>query len=355
MSKSGSITRRGSSWQVDMSYVDVHGVTRRLRYQFPSEEEASRAHLRMQLAVSERRDPRREAKGRVPKKGLMPESLKDLRDYCLQYVWAGTRGEDTAISTSGRVVDIIGGHLPIRGISTGTARQAIKALESEQLAPATINRITGCLSKMLSVALEEGWIDSKPRVPRVEVPSKEARFLYEDELDKIFAGYLSLGDQAGHDLSVFLLWTGCRVGEALQLTWGDIDLSNARVTFTKTKTNRNRAVPIAARALKVLERLKDQGSEQPFVINQDTFGKKWNKLKEGIGIDDASVTPHTLRHTCAARLVMSGVSLYEVAKWLGHTTIATTQIYAHLAPDHLRGAAEVLEMRYDNGESDDSE
>jgi len=44
----------------------------------------------------------------------------------------------------------------------------------------------------------------------------------------------------------------------------------------------------------------------------------------------------------ASRLVQNGVDLYVVAKWLGHTSIKTTERYAHLAPENLRKAAQTL-------------
>ncbi len=50
---------------------------------------------------------------------------------------------------------------------------------------------------------------------------------------------------------------------------------------------------------------------------------------------DNRVTPHVLRHTYASHLVMAGTPLYTVTELLGHSDPKTTQIYAHLAPDHL--------------------
>ena len=339
---------RGSSYQVDLSYRDTLGVSQRIRFSYPTQEEARLAELRMKLAIEEGRDPRRESGRKHLPSGLAPETLEELRLYCLEYVWAGTRSEDTATSTSGRVVDELGGHIPIKGITIGTVRSLPRSLSSQGLAPATINRIVGSLGRMLTVAAEEKWIDERPKIVKVEEPAKEARFLGEDELDALFDG-LEYASIEARDLAIFLLWTGCRVGEALSLEWKHVDLENHRVTFTKTKTNRNRTIPIPARARRLLS-LREAASGHVFNIKQDTFGKTWNRVKKTIGMDDKGVTPHTLRHTCASRLVMSGVSLYEVAKWLGHTSIQTTQIYAHLAPDHLKGAADVLEMKYDSEE-----
>ena len=52
---------------------------------------------------------------------------------------------------------------------------------------------------------------------------------------------------------------------------------------------------------------------------------------------------HDLRHTFASRLVMAGVPLFTVQKLMGHTTLAMTQRYAHLAPGHLREAVSNLD------------
>jgi site-specific recombinase XerD len=81
------------------------------------------------------------------------------------------------------------------------------------------------------------------------------------------------------------------------------------------------------------------------------FGECWNrfvsgskirtKLREKLiqiakkaGIDNLTKL-HTLRHTFASHLVMSGVDLPTVKKLMGHSDIQTTMIYTHLAPDHL--------------------
>ena len=48
------------------------------------------------------------------------------------------------------------------------------------------------------------------------------------------------------------------------------------------------------------------------------------------GIENCNL--HSLRHTFASQLVMAGVSIYKVSRWLGHSDVKTTMIYAHLAP-----------------------
>jgi len=66
-------------------------------------------------------------------------------------------------------------------------------------------------------------------------------------------------------------------------------------------------------------------------------------------IVDPEFTIHAIRHTVASRLVQNGVDLYVVAKWLGHTSIKTTERYAHLAPENLRKAAQTLNAFHSSG------
>lgn len=60
--------------------------------------------------------------------------------------------------------------------------------------------------------------------------------------------------------------------------------------------------------------------------------------------DLTDVTLHTLRHTFASHLVMSGVDLPSVQKLMGHKDIKTTMRYAYLVPDHLRAAMAMLDF-----------
>jgi integrase len=71
-------------------------------------------------------------------------------------------------------------------------------------------------------------------------------------------------------------------------------------------------------------------------------------LNDGVKDQRKKVCFHTLRHTFASRLAMAGVPLYTIKEAMGHHTIAMTERYAHLMPDTLREAMQVLEERPDN-------
>ncbi len=76
------------------------------------------------------------------------------------------------------------------------------------------------------------------------------------------------------------------------------------------------------------------------------FRAVWHKAKAEIGLGgDEELVPHTLRHTCASRLVRGGIDIRRVQMWLGHQTLQMTMRYSHLATHDLDVCVPVLERR----------
>jgi integrase len=153
--------------------------------------------------------------------------------------------------------------------------------------------------------------------------------------------------------------TGMRLGEVVSARWDDVDVPGKLLHVAgETKTG-TRAVPLGAEALDVLADLlaRRQGSlvlrRSPFVF-VDSAGADYTSMEARNRISKATkavlkkagvtgASYHTLRHTAASFMVQAGTSLYDVQVILGHSTPAMTQRYAHLAPDHLRGAVAALD------------
>ncbi|WP_081582602.1 tyrosine-type recombinase/integrase [Nitratireductor pacificus] len=206
---------------------------------------------------------------------------------------------------------------------------------------ATINRKMAALSKLLRKAHKMGDIHSLPEFRRQKERSGRIRFLSRDEEQMLFAAIRRRNEDMGR-LSVFLVDTGCRLGEALGLTWNDV--IDGRASFWITKSARARSVPLTQRAQKAVSIPKD-GAKGPFaMLRQAQYRTVWNEAKAEVGLSqDDQVVPHALRHTCASRLVQGGIDLRRVQMWLGHQTLTMTMRYAHLATSDLDPCVSVLE------------
>ncbi|MEW6630802.1 MAG: site-specific integrase [Pseudomonadota bacterium] len=210
---------------------------------------------------------------------------------------------------------------------------------------ATINRKMAALSKLLRKAHKMGDIHSLPEFRRQKERAGRIRFLERDEEARLFAAIKSR-DEDAYRLSIFLVDTGCRLGEALGLIWNDIQ--EHRVSFWITKSGRSRTIPMTERVKEVIKLApitEGRRPKGPFTkLTQAQYRAIWNEAKVEVGLGaDEQVVPHILRHTCASRLVQGGIDIRRVQMWLGHQTLSMTMRYAHLATNDLDGCVVVLE------------
>ncbi len=115
---------------------------------------------------------------------------------------------------------------------------------------ATINRKMAALSKLLRKAYKMGDIHSLPEFRRQKERAGRIRFLEREEEARLFSAIRSRSEDA-YRLSVFLVDTGCRLGEALGLIWNDIQ--EHRVSFWITKSGRSRTIPMTERVKEVIK------------------------------------------------------------------------------------------------------
>ncbi|MDT4864705.1 Tyrosine recombinase XerC [compost metagenome] len=150
-------------------------------------------------------------------------------------------------------------------------------------------------------------------------------------------------------LVLLSLNTGMRRGEVFNLTWADVDLTNKLVTVEGegAKSGQTRHIPLNKEALETLKGWRKQHSKEVGFVFPGKKGERLDNVKkswEGL-LKLANVTGfrwHDLRHTFASKLVMAGVPLNTVRELLGHSDIAMTLRYAHLAPDSKAAAVELI-------------
>jgi integrase len=269
-------------------------------------------------------------------------SLRSLFDKYGDILWENGAHKYNVTSFIGEINEILLGR-KFSTFSQETLDEVIGKLRERGNSNATINRKMAALQKLLRKAFKMGDLHSLPEFRRQKERAGRLRILTRGEEDRLFA---AIGDISRDALclSIFLVDTGCRLGEAIGLKWSDI--SNHRVTFWITKSGRSRTVPLTERACGVICAQKEH-QRGPFRhIAQHKFRAIWNEAKAETGFcNDKDLVPHALRHTCASRLVQGGIDIRRVQMWLGHQTLQMTMRYAHLATTDLDKCVAVLEHR----------
>ncbi len=160
------------------------------------------------------------------------------------------------------------------------------------------------------------------------------------------------GDLLDHlrPLVMVALNTGLRRGELLGLTWDSVNFPAKILTVTAAtaKSGHTRRMPLNREALEVLKAWRArQGKDAGQFVFPGREGERmthistsWASLVKGANLKNFRL--HDCRHHFASKLVQAGVDLYTVKELLGHSEIAMTERYSHLAPDNLRKAVEAI-------------
>ncbi|NGO55594.1 tyrosine-type recombinase/integrase [Allomesorhizobium camelthorni] len=269
-------------------------------------------------------------------------SISDLFSLYKDILWDDGNHKYNVSSFLGELDEILLGER-FSVLDQDTVDGLIGKLRERGNSNATINRKMAALSKLLRKAYKMGNIHNLPEFRRQKERAGRIRFLEREEEDRLFSAVRSRSEDC-YRLCIFLVDTGCRLGEAIGLIWNDVH--DHRVSFWITKSGRSRTVPLTARAREALI-VGGVRAKGPFsMLNQPNFRAIWNDAKAEIGLGtDLQVVPHILRHTCASRLVQGGIDIRRVQMWLGHQTLQMTMRYAHLATNDLDSCVGVLERR----------
>lgn len=214
---------------------------------------------------------------------------------------------------------------------------------AKKISPLTTNRELALLKAMFTKAVDYGYASTNP-VKRVKmIPESDAareRILTPAEERTL----LEKAPQHFRPFLIIALNTGMRRGEILNLKWPQIDFEKRLVHVIKTKSSRNRIVPMNNMLYQTLRSMKTgaNGTERvyPFKYVQYVF----EKARTDAGL--AGLRLHDLRHTFATRLIQSGANPFTVQRILGHSTITMTMRYVHPSEDLMRDAVTSLERNF---------
>jgi len=260
------------------------------------------------------------------------------RAYAEHY--AGTKSERNVVSQMSRL-NAAYGDVKVADIDTPMVKDWTASLRQTGMADKTINRYLALISKVLKLSCEWGWLDTVPYMPRLKEAKGRIRSLTASEEQGMWSLFEAHPDHWWmNGLTAFLLDTGCRLSEALDVPAADrvSAMESGKWTIWVNKGDRPRTIPLTARAMDAMTVWGWEGKTARQA--QDA----WAWARDELGLQgDKQFVIHCLRHTCATRLVSQDVPLSVIRDYLGHATVAVTEKYAHLNPRALEVAALCLE------------
>jgi len=251
--------------------------------------------------------------------------------------------------------------------STEAVEAYFQDLGVRGLSPATAARRRSAVRQFYRFVLEEGWRADDPsrRVAAPKAGRPLPKVLSRGEVDALIAA--AAGKDGGQGLRLacmieLLYASGLRISELLSLPLNALARDPAFLTV-KGKGGKERLAPLNAPArtavkayLEVRSQFLPKGvKDSPWLFpSRGASGRltarRVSQLLEhaaiAAGIDRQKVSPHVLRHAFATHLLEGGADLRVIQTLLGHADIGTTQIYTHVAGDHL---AQVVKSKHPLG------
>jgi integrase len=210
-------------------------------------------------------------------------------------------------------------------------------------APGTVNRWVILLRYIFNCAIK--WelygLTRNPTkgVDLLDENNQHGRYLTQQEVMRLFAVLDAYPSKQIANVIKLLLYTGARKREILDARWENLDLANRVLKVPISKSGKPRFIVLSDVAVDLLRTIPRRPDVPWIFFNPkslkpvSSFFAAWNSIRKKAGIPELRV--HDLRHSFASFLVISGHSLYEVQKLLGHYDPKVTMRYAHLSQQAL--------------------
>jgi integrase len=232
------------------------------------------------------------------------------------------------------------GHLALSQI-TREVVEKIGERKAQESSPSNSNRYLALLRSILRKAKNEWeWLDRIPHVRLYREPKQRIRFLTPDEARRL----LTELPEHLREMAQFSLMTGLRQRNVSYLRWNQVDMARrvAWIHPDEAKAGRAIGVPLNESAMDGLRRRLGQHPDFVFTYQGKPVERcsthAWKRALERAGIEKA-FRWHDLRHTWASWHVQNGTPLQELMELGSWASFDMVLRYAHLAADHLRGAA----------------
>jgi integrase len=248
----------------------------------------------------------------------------------------------------------------IKEISSFDLERMKSDLFKKGLAPATVKHCLVLFRQIINKAIAWDMYEGENPIKGVKMPTlqnQRERFLSHEEANLLLNELAEVSIQL-HDMALLSLQTGMRAGEIFNLKGQDLDFNNGLINISDPKNGETRKAYMTPTVKETLSK------RSPISPNEFVFKDKWHKgkivwvsgafgrvvdslgLNEGVTDPRQKITFHSLRHTFASWLALQGETLLTIKNLLGHKSLAMTERYSHLTPDHKMQAVLKLEKAF---------
>lgn len=251
------------------------------------------------------------------------------------------------------------GKIPLNKITTAGIQDMKGALIESGRSKKTVNNILTVINTMINAAIEWKLVSlaEKPRIKLLKRQKETPAYFDFEAFETLVAGATVAGKM---HLAMVLLGgnAGLRAGEMSALKWSDVDFKRNELTVRRnywkgkvleTKGYSTRTIPMTSRLAKALLAIARRPEKTVLHTSRTEIISQTGKVLLMVAAQRAALLEpdgslHKLRHTFASHLVMRGVPLKTIQELMGHATIGTTMIYAHLSQAHKATSMQVLEV-----------
>ncbi len=236
-------------------------------------------------------------------------------------------------------------------ITTQQIKNYLNHCIEDKLSLYTINTIIQNLKTWLNYCVKNRYLfeNQAAHIKKYRIPQKDVRFLTVDEIhrmlevaqdEKIYCD----GRPTLYPVIATGIYTGFRPKEIFTLDWENIDFAHNTIrirnkTGFTAKDKENRSIPLHGKLKKILLPLHQKSGR---CFDMTNYKRIFRRIRKEAGLLDTNW--YSLRHTFASHALMAGVPIATVSKWLGHSSVTTTMIYAHLLRDHQQDEIKKLDF-----------
>jgi site-specific recombinase XerD len=264
---------------------------------------------------------------------------RDVRGLSPHTIEAYRRDLDGFVEFSNRY-----GVTDVQDVDRKLVRRFSASLSTRGYAPRTIARKVSSVRAFLADEAKRGHIEANPAegVKQPKLPSSLPRAIPQRALSGLLDEIngddaVEIRDRA---LLEMLYGTGLRVSELASLTVSAV--TSGPFVRVRGKGSKDRTVPIPGQAMRAIERYLASG--RPSLVHDGGIDALWIGVRGG-ALDQRGVRrvvrarmgsfPHALRHSYATHLLENGADLRSVQDLLGHSELATTQLYTAVTRKHM--------------------